>query len=167
MPMPKGEGKSTWSIPFVWTPFLLVREIALSWTGRRLAKLQAPSFRRRRTSSSQLKFLISFSLLLAVGWASDNARGFGEQPGVKAQVLNIVHSTRTVMRSKWDYLANNHAVIQGVPTSLEWAHEIYANEASKHFRKICIFAPKNCFLSIFRLTPKWKWLLWSNFSPIY
>ena len=40
------------------------------------------------------------SHLFAVGWASDNARGFGEQPGVKAQVLNIIHSTRTVMRSK-------------------------------------------------------------------
>jgi len=37
--------------------------------------------------------------LVKVGWASaDNARGFGEQPGVKAQILNIVHSTRTVMR---------------------------------------------------------------------
>jgi len=36
--------------------------------------------------------------LAKVGWASDNARGFGEQPGVKAQVLNIIHSTRTVMR---------------------------------------------------------------------
>lgn len=36
--------------------------------------------------------------LSKVGWASDNARGFGEQPGVKAQVLHIVHATRTVMR---------------------------------------------------------------------
>ena len=35
----------------------------------------------------------------AVGWASD-ARGFGEQPGAKAQILNIVHATRTVMRGK-------------------------------------------------------------------
>ena len=139
MPMPKGEGKSTWSIPFVWTPFLLVREIALSWTGRRLAKLQAPSFRRRRTSSSQLKFLISFSLLLAVGWASDNARGFGEQPGVKAQVLNIVHSTRTVMRSKWDYLANTYAVIQGVLTSLEWTLKIICHRSEQTFSKNLYF----------------------------
>jgi len=36
--------------------------------------------------------------LAKIGWASDSARGFGEQPGVKAQVLNIIHSTRTVMR---------------------------------------------------------------------
>lgn len=36
--------------------------------------------------------------LAKVGWASENARGFGEQPGAKAQILNIVHSTRTVMR---------------------------------------------------------------------
>lgn len=36
--------------------------------------------------------------LAKIGWASDNARGFGEQPGVKAQILNIIHSTRTVMR---------------------------------------------------------------------
>jgi hypothetical protein len=36
--------------------------------------------------------------LAKVGWASDNARGFGEQLGVKAQILNIIHSTRTVMR---------------------------------------------------------------------
>jgi hypothetical protein len=37
--------------------------------------------------------------LFSVGWASDSARGFGEQPGIKGQLLNIVHSTRTVMRS--------------------------------------------------------------------
>lgn len=36
--------------------------------------------------------------LAKVGWASDNARGFGEPQGAKAQILNIVHSTRTVMR---------------------------------------------------------------------
>lgn len=36
--------------------------------------------------------------LSKVGWASDNARGFGEQSGVKGQLLTIVHSTRTVMR---------------------------------------------------------------------
>jgi len=35
--------------------------------------------------------------LAKVGWASD-ARGFGEQPGAKTQILNIVHATRTVMR---------------------------------------------------------------------
>lgn len=37
--------------------------------------------------------------LSKIGWASDSAsRGFGEQQGVKAQILNIIHSTRTVMR---------------------------------------------------------------------
>ncbi|XP_059081566.1 immediate early response 3-interacting protein 1-like [Tigriopus californicus] len=37
--------------------------------------------------------------LAKIGWANDvNSRGFGEQPGVKAQLLNIIHSTRTVMR---------------------------------------------------------------------
>ena len=36
--------------------------------------------------------------LAKVGWASDSARGFGEQPGVKTQILNIIHSTRTIMR---------------------------------------------------------------------
>ena len=36
--------------------------------------------------------------LAKVGWASDSARGFGEQPGVKSQILNIIHSTRTIMR---------------------------------------------------------------------
>ena len=36
--------------------------------------------------------------LAKVGWASDNAQGFGEQLEVKAQILNIIYSTRTVMR---------------------------------------------------------------------
>jgi len=36
--------------------------------------------------------------LAKVGWASSNARGFGEPQGVKDQIMNIVHSTRTVMR---------------------------------------------------------------------
>ena len=38
--------------------------------------------------------------IFSVGWTSESVRGFGEQPGVKAQMLNIIHSTRTVMRSK-------------------------------------------------------------------
>ena len=39
---------------------------------------------------------------ISVGWGvSDHSRDFGgAQPGVKAQILNIVHSTRTVMRSE-------------------------------------------------------------------
>ena len=45
-----------------------------------------------------LFFLSTF--FLTVGWASDGARGFGEQAGVKTQILNIIHSTRTIMRSK-------------------------------------------------------------------
>ena len=46
-------------------------------------------------------YLFSLStFFLTVGWASDGARGFGEQAGVKTQILNIIHSTRTVMRSK-------------------------------------------------------------------
>ena len=33
------------------------------------------------------------------GWASDSAsRVFREPPGVKTQFLNIIHSTRTIMR---------------------------------------------------------------------
>jgi len=36
--------------------------------------------------------------LAKVGWASDSARGFGEQAGVKTQMLNIIKSTRTIMR---------------------------------------------------------------------
>lgn len=36
--------------------------------------------------------------LAKVGWASNNARGFGEPQGVREQVMNIIHSTRTVMR---------------------------------------------------------------------
>ena len=34
------------------------------------------------------------------------------------------------------------------------------------FSKICIFTPKYCILSIFLLTSKWKWLLWSNLSYV-
>lgn len=37
--------------------------------------------------------------LLPVGWGSDQ-RGFGEQPGMKTQALNLIRSIRTVMRSK-------------------------------------------------------------------
>ena len=47
----------------------------------------------------RLQLSTSSLFRFAVGWASD-ARGFGEQPGAKAQILNIVHATRTVMRGK-------------------------------------------------------------------
>ena len=40
-------------------------------------------------------------------------------------------------------------------------------QSELRFQKICIFAPKNCVLSIFSLTAKWKCLSWNKFSPIY
>jgi len=37
--------------------------------------------------------------LAKVGWSSQaNNQGFGEAPGVKAQILDIIRSVRTVMR---------------------------------------------------------------------
>ncbi|KDR10325.1 Immediate early response 3-interacting protein 1 [Zootermopsis nevadensis] len=40
--------------------------------------------------------------LAKIGWSSNqNIQGFGEQPSVKSQVLNLVRSIRTVMRSKY------------------------------------------------------------------
>ena len=45
------------------------------------------------------EYMIYFLICIIVGWASSNARGFGEPQGVKDQVMNIIHSTRTVMRS--------------------------------------------------------------------
>ncbi|KAI6058343.1 Immediate early response 3-interacting protein 1 [Aix galericulata] len=34
-----------------------------------------------------------------VGWASDQGiGGFGEEPGIKAQIMNLIRSVRTVMR---------------------------------------------------------------------
>ncbi|XP_045465849.1 immediate early response 3-interacting protein 1 [Harmonia axyridis] len=38
--------------------------------------------------------------LVKIGWSakSPSVHGFGEQPGVKAQLLNLVHSIRTVAR---------------------------------------------------------------------
>ena len=40
-------------------------------------------------------------------------------------------------------------------------------QSELRFQKICIFAPKNCVLSIFSLTAKWKCLSWNKFSSIY
>ena len=39
-------------------------------------------------------------LLFLVGWGSNQVAGFGEEPGIKQQFLNLVRSVRTVMRSK-------------------------------------------------------------------
>ncbi|XP_076350258.1 immediate early response 3-interacting protein 1-like [Tachypleus tridentatus] len=38
--------------------------------------------------------------LSKVGWGRDDqtTRGFGEDPGVKSQLINLIHSIRTVMR---------------------------------------------------------------------
>ncbi|KAM6391592.1 immediate early response 3-interacting protein 1 [Rhynochetos jubatus] len=37
--------------------------------------------------------------LRRVGWASDQGiRGFGEEPGIKAQLINLIRAVRTVMR---------------------------------------------------------------------
>ena len=40
-------------------------------------------------------------------------------------------------------------------------------QSELRFQKICIFAPKNCVLSIFLLTAKWKCLSWNKFYSIY
>nr|XP_009918710.1 PREDICTED: immediate early response 3-interacting protein 1 [Haliaeetus albicilla] len=40
-----------------------------------------------------------FCLPTAVGWGSDQGiGGFGEEPGIKAQLTNLIRSVRTVMR---------------------------------------------------------------------
>ncbi|CAB3385096.1 Hypothetical predicted protein [Cloeon dipterum] len=36
--------------------------------------------------------------LAKVGWGVNQVHGFGEQPTVKSQVLNLIRSIRTVMR---------------------------------------------------------------------
>lgn len=36
--------------------------------------------------------------LSKVGWGADQMAGFGDQPGVKQQLLNLIRSVRTVMR---------------------------------------------------------------------
>ena len=36
----------------------------------------------------------------AVGWGTDQLAGFGEERGAKHQIINLIHSVRTVMRSK-------------------------------------------------------------------
>lgn len=36
--------------------------------------------------------------LSKIGWGANQMAGFGEEPGVKQQLLNLVRSVRTVMR---------------------------------------------------------------------
>lgn len=44
--------------------------------------------------------IISFSIFL-VGWGADHGiGGFGDEPGIKSQLMNLVRSVRTVMRGK-------------------------------------------------------------------
>ena len=38
--------------------------------------------------------------VVVVGWGNDQLTGFGEERGVKHQTINLIHSIRTVMRSK-------------------------------------------------------------------
>uniref|UniRef100_A0A803Y564 Immediate early response 3-interacting protein 1 n=1 Tax=Meleagris gallopavo TaxID=9103 RepID=A0A803Y564_MELGA len=46
-----------------------------------------------------LCFLTWLFLRCAVGWGSDQGiGGFGEEPGIKAQLTNLIRSVRTVMR---------------------------------------------------------------------
>ena len=37
-------------------------------------------------------------LFFQVGWSASSNQGFGEAPGIKKQVLDIIRSVRTVMR---------------------------------------------------------------------
>ncbi|EDL84727.1 rCG41187, isoform CRA_d [Rattus norvegicus] len=38
-----------------------------------------------------------------IGWGTDQGiGGFGEEPGIKSQLLNLIRSVRTVMRGKKD-----------------------------------------------------------------
>ncbi|GAB1605985.1 immediate early response 3-interacting protein 1-like [Argonauta hians] len=36
--------------------------------------------------------------LSKIGWGTAEQRGFGEQPGIKAQLINLVRAIRTVMK---------------------------------------------------------------------
>jgi Yos1-like len=39
-------------------------------------------------------------VVFTVGWGANQVHGFGDQPSVKSQALNLIRSIRTVMRSK-------------------------------------------------------------------
>lgn len=67
--------------------------------------LLSPVFSCQRLSSSSYVMSTSFFLLLtvfllsSVGWGVDQGvGGFGDDPGIKAQILNLIRSVRTVMR---------------------------------------------------------------------
>ena len=49
-------------------------------------------------------FILNFIVPL-VGWGTDQLTGFGEERGTKHQVINLIHSVRTVMRSKFTSLS--------------------------------------------------------------
>ena len=47
-----------------------------------------------------------------MGWGGDQSvGGFGEEPGMKAQMINLIRSIRTVMRGKLHYIQNNNKTI--------------------------------------------------------
>ncbi|KAF5395935.1 Immediate early response 3-interacting protein 1 [Paragonimus heterotremus] len=47
--------------------------------------------------------------LAKIGWATDD-KDFGEPSSVKSQLLNVIHSIRTVMRSENVFSSSNFAV---------------------------------------------------------
>ena len=40
-------------------------------------------------------------LIFTVGWGTTQQQGFGEEPGMKTQMLHLIRSIRTVMRSRF------------------------------------------------------------------
>ena len=52
-------------------------------------------------------FILNFIVPL-VGWGTDQLTGFGEERGTKHQVINLIHSVRTVMRSKFTSWSPKH-----------------------------------------------------------
>ncbi|NXT26180.1 IR3IP protein, partial [Syrrhaptes paradoxus] len=51
--------------------------------------------------------------LRQVGWGCDQGiGGFGEEPGIKAQLTNLIRSVRTVMRGKVTILCSKNLVHQ-------------------------------------------------------
>ena len=58
-------------------------------------------------SAVNIVFIRNFIVPL-VGWGTDQLTGFGEERGTKHQVINLIHSVRTVMRSKFTSLSPKH-----------------------------------------------------------